>query len=117
MTDNSASPPAVKRVAELASQLAAIDPGATDLVRELFRVFSEVQEHFRRPEPIATAPREANASIYLFCPDQTGWQVGTWLPGEPGRWVATLDNATALQPTHWMRPAGAPVDLPEAEQG
>jgi hypothetical protein len=112
MTDSPASPAAVKRVAELASQLAAIDPGATDLVRELFRVFSEVQEHFRRPEPIVTAAREANAPIYLFCPDQTGWQVGTWLPGDSGLWVATLDNATALRPTHWMRPTAAPAEGP-----
>jgi hypothetical protein len=108
MTEPSASPPAVRRVAELASQLAAIDPGATELVRELFKVFSEVQEHFRRPEPIDTAPREPGTPIFLFCPDQAGWQVGAWSPEGLPRWVATIDAATALRPSHWMRPAAAP---------
>lgn len=115
MTDRVASPPAVKRVAELASQLAAIDPGATELVRELFKVFSEVQEHFRRPEPIHSAPHELGAAIFLFCPDQAGWQVGTWSLGDAGRWMATIDGEVELHPSHWMRPAAPPPDTQPAD--
>lgn len=72
MNSNYTFPPAVKRVAELASKLAAIDPSATERVRELFQLFSEVQDHFRGPEPIDTALREAGAPIFLFCPEQQG---------------------------------------------
>lgn len=108
MINNSASPPAVRRVAELASQLAAIDPNATEMVRELFRLFSEVQEHFRRPEPIETAPQEAGAPSLLYCPEQHGWQVGSW-DTNLAHYVATIDPAIALLPTHWMRPAAAPT--------
>lgn len=101
-------PSSVQRVAELASKLAAFDPSAKEIVRELFAAFSAVQEHFRRPEPIERAPREPCAAVFLFCPEQHGWQAGAWEDGEPGGWVSTLDPAAKLRPTHWMRPAAEP---------
>lgn len=105
---NREPPESVRRVAELASKLAAIDPHATEWVRELFNVFSEVQEHFRKPELIETAPHEPGAPIFLFCPSQRGWQVGVWSPDQEGRWVASIDETKILEPTHWMRPAADP---------
>lgn len=117
-----APPASVARVAELASELARFDPSAPGLVRELFKAFSEVQDHFRAPQPIATAPHVAGAPIFLFCPSQDGWQVGKWVfsgsgknSGADGRWVASIDETKHLEPTHWMRPEPDPVEKPSGQ--
>jgi hypothetical protein len=58
------------------------------------------------PEPIATAPRERERTLLLYCPEQAGSQTGEW--GE-GRWVSTADIEIVLEPTHWMDVPAFPV--------
>lgn len=107
MPDRPARLPGVKRVAELASKLAVIDPTARD-VRELFVAFQEVEDHYRRPQPIETAPHEPGMPLQLYCPKHGGWHYGEWQPGNIPRWVAVIHPADALQPTHW-RPGEPPA--------
>jgi hypothetical protein len=52
----------------------------------------------REAEPIATAPREPERTLLLYCPEQAGWQTGEWCEG---RWVSTADVEIVLEPTHW----------------
>jgi hypothetical protein len=111
MSNNPDVSAAVQRVAEIASLLAEHRPAAKQLVKELFAKFIQVQEHYRRPQPIETAPHEAGAPIFLFCPGQEGWQVGKWSCSGAGLWVATIDNAMELRPSYWLRPAAAPEDM------
>jgi hypothetical protein len=37
-------------------------------------------------QPVATAPRDPERTILLYCPEQGGWQTGEWCEG---RWVST----------------------------
>src|SRR4051794_8980285 len=60
------------------------------------------------PEPIATAPREHERSLLLFCPEQGGWHVGQWWGVDRARWVAVVDDAIELEPTHWLPAPAAP---------
>ena len=54
------------------------------------------------PEAIATAPREPQPSLLLFCPEQGGWHVGEWWAvEEPGKWIAAISTDIELEPTHW----------------
>jgi hypothetical protein len=55
------------------------------------------------PQPISQAPRDAEWTLLLFCPEQGGWQTGEWCEG---RWVSTADIEIVLEPTHW-------TDVPE----
>jgi hypothetical protein len=38
--------------------------------------------------PLATAPRERERTLLLYCPEQAGWQTGEWCES---RWVSTAD--------------------------
>jgi hypothetical protein len=49
------------------------------------------------PEPIDTAPREAERTLLLWCPEQGGWQTGQWCEG---RWGSAADVEHELSPTH-----------------
>jgi hypothetical protein len=91
----------VRRVAELANKLTGHNPEARGMIRDLFEAFQQVQAHFDRPQLIATAPREPELPLQLFCPDQGGWHVGEWWPTDRPRWVAVIDADHELQPTHW----------------
>jgi hypothetical protein len=100
MNDNRDVPGAVQRVAEIASLLGEDRPSAKQLVKELFVRFAEIQEHYRSVQPVGRAPTDAGEPLQLYCPQQGGWQYGTWR-SEHSAWVATLDGATVLDPTHW----------------
>jgi hypothetical protein len=50
-------------------------------------------------QPMATAPRERERTVLLYCPEQGGWHTGEWFEG---RWVSSADIETTLEPTHWM---------------
>jgi hypothetical protein len=64
------------------------------------------------PQPIATAPREPERTLLLFCPEQAGWQAGLW---QNGRWMSTVGVEVELDPTHWRH---VPPDPPaEPEKG
>ncbi len=47
--------------------------------------------------PIATAPREEERRLLLFCPIE-GWITREWFEG---RWVDALTLERELQPTWW----------------
>jgi hypothetical protein len=100
MNSNHHVPAAVQRVAEIASLLAEDRPAAKQLVKELFARFLEVQEHYRRPQAIQSAPLDADA-LQLYCPNQGGWQYGKWLSAPESRWIAKIDERITLSPTHW----------------
>jgi hypothetical protein len=114
MNSDHTAPAAVRRVAEIASLLAEDRPSAKQLVKELFARFLEVQEHYRHPQPIESAPRELGASIQLYCPDHGGWHYGEWWTEGGERWVATIDDKHTLVPSHW-RP-GEPSAMASNEQ-
>jgi hypothetical protein len=57
---------------------------------------------------IATAPQEPERTLFLYCPEQGGWQTGEWFQGE---WTDTLTRDKTLKPTHWMEPPPAPVEI------
>jgi hypothetical protein len=108
MIEGQEPPASVRRVAELASKLAAIEPTARDTVRELFAAFQQVQDHYRQPQPIETAPHEPGMPLQLYCPDQGGWHYGIWQAATIPRWAAAIDASKVLQPTHW-RPGEPPA--------
>lgn len=54
---------------------------------------------FPLPEAIATAPRDADHALLLFCPKQGGWHTGQWFGG---RWLPAVPSTEVLEPTHWM---------------
>jgi hypothetical protein len=60
-----------------------------------------------RAHPMATAPRELERTLLLYCPEQAGWQTGEWCEG---RWVSTADIEIVLEPTHWMDVPLAPKE-------
>lgn len=115
MNRNHDVPAAVQRVAEIASLLAEDRPAAKQLVKELFARFMEVQEHYRRPQGIQSAPLDADA-LQLYCPNQGGWHYGKWLSAPEPRWVAKIDERIGLVPTHWKL-AEPSVLLEESECG
>lgn len=97
---------ALRRVTEIANELAAGPPNARELVRDLFVAFSEVQREYARPAPVDTASHEEVPAQLLYCPEQGGWHVGKW---SRGCWCAVIAPVT-LKPTHWMQPP-APPDI------
>jgi hypothetical protein len=86
-------------------------PGEADTINALLGILDNEPlvraQQFASPQPIATAPREHEASLLLFCPVQGGWQLGQWWGVDRARWVAVLDEGIDLKPTHWM---AAPTD-------
>jgi hypothetical protein len=76
-------------------------PGEADTINVLLGILDN------DPQPIETAPREHETSVLLFCPEQGGWHVGQWWGVDRARWVAVIDDAIELDPTHWM---AAPAD-------
>ena len=87
-------------------------PGEADTINALLRILDNeplVRAQDRAgPQPIATAAREHERSLLLFCPEQGGWHVGQWWGVDRARWVAVIDDAIELEPTHWMRAPGEP---------
>ena len=90
---------ALERVVHLANQLSKGPANARQLVRELFVAFTNVmrEEHWK-PQPIASAPKEPERALLLYCPEQGGWHTGEWRQGE---WTDALTRAKHLKPTHW----------------
>jgi hypothetical protein len=86
-------------------------PGEADTINALLGILDNEPlisaQYAAGPLPIATAPREHEASILLFCPIQGGWQLGQWWGQDRARWVAVIDEAIDLKPTHWLP---APAD-------
>jgi hypothetical protein len=86
-------------------------PGEADTINVLLGILDNEPlvgaQHAAGPQPISTAPREHEASLLLFCPEQGGWHVGQWWGVDRARWVAVVDDAIELEPTHWMP---APAD-------
>ena len=86
-------------------------PGEADTINALLRILDNEPlvraQYAAGPQPIATAPREHERSLLLFCPEQGGWHVGQWLGVDRARWRAVNDDAIELEPTHWMP---APAD-------
>jgi hypothetical protein len=107
--DRISSPEPIKRVAELANRLAEAVPDARRVVSELFDAFQAVHLHYRRPQPIAKAPREPGLTLQLFCPIQGGWHYGEWCPEGGSRWVAAIDKTVELVPEFWLPPAPVPT--------
>jgi hypothetical protein len=110
-----ADPVILRALADAQAALARyIEPGGlgdADTINALLRILDNeplVRAQDRAgPEPIATAPREHERSLLLFCPEQGGWHVGQWWGVDRARWVAVVDDAIELEPTHWMAaPAG-----------
>jgi hypothetical protein len=108
MNSNQNVPAAVQRVAEIASVLAEDRPVAKQLVKELFARFMEVQEYYRRPQSIESAPRETDA-LQLYCPEQGGWHYGRWTSKGNPKWVALIDERITLSPTHWKAAEPPPM--------
>ena len=86
-------------------------PGEADTITTLLRIL-DTKDLLRAQDeagqqPIATAPREHERSLLLFCPEQGGWHVGQWWAVDQARWVALVADAIELEPTHWM---AAPSD-------
>ena len=57
------------------------------------------------PQPIATAPREPERTLLLFCPEQAGWQAGLW---QNGRWMSTVGVATGGPSRQIRQQSGKP---------
>jgi hypothetical protein len=65
-------------------------------------------KRFPSPDPIGTAPREAERILLLFCPEQGGWHSGLWHHGE---WTDALTGEKHVKPTHWMDVPPEPVNV------
>lgn len=63
----------------------------------------------RVPYPIAALPPEMRlgGDVLLFCGDNKGWHLGTWLGGA---WRATADPGARLDPTHFALAEGLAMD-------
>jgi hypothetical protein len=97
--------------AALARYIEPSGPGEADTINALLRILdNEPLVQAQRavgPQLIQTAPRQHETSILLFCPEQGGWHVGQWWGVDRARWIAVIDAAIELEPTHWMpAPAG-----------
>jgi len=101
MSGSSPLQSALQRVADLANQLSKGPANAHELVRELFVAFFDVirEEHWK-PQPIRSAPKEAERTLLLYCPEQGGWQTGEWLDDRKC-WVSTAAIEECLEPTLW----------------
>ena len=57
-------------------------PGEADTINALLGILDNEPlvsaQQAAGPQPIATARREHEASLLLFCPEQGGWHVGQW---------------------------------------
>ena len=91
-----------------------VEPGGTgeaDTINALLGILDNEAlvrvQHEAGPLPIATAAREHERGLLLFCPKQGGWHVGQWWGVGRARWVAATDDGIELEPTHWM---AAPAD-------
>jgi hypothetical protein len=87
-------------------------PGEADTISALLGILDNKSlvraQNEAGPKPIATAPREHEKSFLLFCPEQGGWHVGQWWGVTRARWVAVIDDAIELEPTHWMTAPAEP---------
>jgi hypothetical protein len=88
-------------------------PGEADTINALLQILNNqalaAAQRAAGPQPIATAPRDHEVSILLFCAEQGGWHVGQWWGVDRARWVAVVDDAIELEPTHWMPAPADPV--------
>ena len=100
MAERPSASSSLQRITNIANQLASGCPNARELVRELFVVFNELQQSYRGPKPIATAPRQPEHTLLLYCPEQGGWQTGEWIDKREC-WVSTAAVDQCLEPTHW----------------
>ena len=61
------------------------------------------------PSRIKSAPKCAELSLLLFCPEQGGWHTGEWV-AETGDWRSVISWDDRLQPTHWMSVPSEPFN-------
>jgi hypothetical protein len=82
---------------------------ALERVKGVFAGFaSDLGAPFSGAMPIASLRKPLRGRAYLlYCPDQGGWTVGEPRGPAPAEWVAVVDTAIQLRPTHWMP---APID-------
>jgi hypothetical protein len=114
---SSTDPTILKAVADAQAALARYvepgGPGEADTINALLRVLDNqalvIAQRTAGPQPIATAAREHERSLLLYCPEQGGWHVGQWWGVDRARWVAVIDDAIELEPTHWMAAPSEPV--------
>ena len=89
----------------LARNLATDFPEAAQLAREITLAAAQIRLG-STARPIASAPRNGERSLLLYCAKQGGWHTGEWFQGE---WTDTLTRGKSLEPTHW-------TELPEPPQ-
>jgi hypothetical protein len=88
-------------------------PGEADTINALLGILDNEPlvraQNEAGPQPIATAARDHERSLLLYCPEQGGWHVGQWWGVDRARWVAVIDDAIELEPTHWMPAPAEPT--------
>jgi hypothetical protein len=78
---------------------------------------NEAQElAFPPAQQIAAAPKESQRALLLYCPEQSGWQIGTWIE-ERGCWLSTAVPGMRLGPTHWIERPPDPSGVPTRKVG
>jgi hypothetical protein len=77
---------------------------ALERVKGVFAGFaSDLGAPFSQAMPIGSLRKPLRGRVYLlFCPEQGGWTVGEPRGPAPAEWVAVVDTAIKLKPTHWM---------------
>jgi hypothetical protein len=80
-----------------------------DAARGRAQGYVDAAQRFAFPaaEQIATAPKDPERALLLYCPEQGGWHVGEWYQGE---WTDTLTRGKSLKPPHWMNIPPEPVE-------
>ena len=58
-----------------------------------------MREAHWKPQPIASAPKDSDRKLLLYCPEQAGWQKGEWLD-ERECSVSTAASDECLEPSH-----------------
>jgi hypothetical protein len=99
-------PRTLRRLCEIASEIARTQPSGDDIVRELFALAADIVRDEKKPQPIETAPKLPNSPLLLYCPNQGGWHIGEWIAlrwTDPASWQF-------LSPTHW-------IEMPDAPEG
>jgi hypothetical protein len=70
-------------------------------------IVAEAQTPTTGPQLMDRAPKDPEATLLLFCPEQAGWQTGQW---REGRWLSTACLELELKPTHWMPAPREPTE-------
>jgi hypothetical protein len=61
------------------------------------------------PMPMSRAPRIAERTLLLYCPEQGGWQTGEW-HHDRQCWVSTAAIDHVLEATMWTEAPDEPTD-------